>query len=324
MTIVDTTQEPDDDAPVGKLLTRREMLALLAGLGSAVLLAACDSTTAGAPVPTATAGAGASSPATGTSVNAEVATAAVATPVAATPTVAAAAVPGCVVRPELTEGPYFVDEKINRSDIRSDPSDNSVRPGIPLSLGFVVSQISGGACTPLPGSQIDIWHCDALGNYSDVGSYAGQKFLRGYQVTDAQGKAQFTTIYPGWYQGRAVHIHFKIRTKGTDGQPYEFTSQFFFDDAVSDAVFTQAPYSGHAGRDTRNAADNIYQAGGSQLVLALTKNGPGYSTLFPIGLDLSDTAVGKSDSNGAGGGPGGPGGGPGGPGGPPPNAPATP
>src|SRR3972149_6977430 len=78
------------------------------------------------------------------------------------------AMPPCVVRPGQTEGPYFVDEKLNRSDIRSDPSDGSVKEGVPLQLTLRVHQISGTDCTPLAGAMVDIWHCDALGVYSDV------------------------------------------------------------------------------------------------------------------------------------------------------------
>ncbi len=315
--------EPDDDAPVGRVLSRREVLRLLAGLGGAAVLAACGPLASSTATPTATSTAepastaattpttAAAAQATVTAVpptlNAEGATADAATPVAASPTADVAAVPDCVVRPELTEGPYFVDEKINRSDVRTDTTTNAVSAGTPLALTFMVSQIGSSACTPLQGAQIDIWHCDALGVYSDVSGNSGN-FLRGYQLTDASGKATFTTVYPGWYRGRAVHIHFKIRTTGTNSQSYEFTSQFFFDDTLSDQVYTQAPYSQHTNRDTRNANDGIYQGGGNQLVLALTKSGDGYATTFPIGLDLSDTAVGASDSNGAGGG--GPGGGP--------------
>src|SRR5687768_18109730 len=76
--------------------------------------------------------------------------------------------PACVFRPEQTEGPYFVDEKLNRSDIRVDPSDKSIRPGVPLRLEFQVSRIAGTACTPLRGAMVDVWHCDAAGVYSDV------------------------------------------------------------------------------------------------------------------------------------------------------------
>lgn len=109
--------------------------------------------------------------------------------------IAATPGPSCVVRPEQTEGPYFVDERLNRSDIRSDPADGRVRPGMPLALTLAVSRISGGDCQPLAGAQVDIWQCDALGVYSDVQdpgfSTIGQKFFRGYQVTDVRGEARF-------------------------------------------------------------------------------------------------------------------------------------
>ena len=128
---------------------------------------------------------------------------------------ASAADASCIVRPEMTEGPYFVDERLNRSDIRSDPSDGSVRPGVQLALTFVVSRIDDSSCTPFEGAVVDVWHCDAGGIYSDVQDTGfdtvGEKFLRGYQVTDASGVASFVTIYPGWYQGRTVHVHFKAR-----------------------------------------------------------------------------------------------------------------
>ena len=89
---------------------------------------------------------------------------------------------------------------------------DSVSEGAVLTLDWVVSQVDGNACIPLEGVLVDVWHCDAAGNYSDVGSEQGHDYLRGYQHTDASGKARIVTVYPGWYQGRAVHIHFKIRT----------------------------------------------------------------------------------------------------------------
>jgi protocatechuate 3,4-dioxygenase beta subunit len=195
----------------------------------------------------------------------------------------------CVVRPELTEGPYFVDEMLNRSDIRSDPSDGSVREGLPLQLGFRVGQVSGGVCTPLAGATVDVWHCDALGIYSDVAdpgfNTVGQKFLRGYQLSDANGAAQFITIYPGWYEGRTVHMHFKIRVD-VAGQSYEFTSQLFFDDAVTDEVHAQLPYASKGQRTLRNDGDGIFQAGGNQLVLSLTPAAAGYAAAFDIGIEI--------------------------------------
>ena len=103
-------------------------------------------------------------------------------------------------------------------------------------------------------------------------------------MTDSSGLAQFQTIYPGWYSGRAVHLHFKIRLFTGSQTAYEFTSQLFFDDAVSDQVFTQSPYNAKGIRNTRNTQDGIYNGGGSQLVLNLTQDSQGYSATFDIAL----------------------------------------
>jgi protocatechuate 3,4-dioxygenase beta subunit len=134
---------------------------------------------------------------------------------------------------------------------------------------------------------VDVWHCDALGVYSDVqdasGSTVGQTFLRGYQVTDATGAAAFTTIYPGWYRGRAVHIHFKVRTDNG----LEFTSQLFLDDALTDTVHQRDPYAGKGQRDTRNADDSIFRGGGDQLLLDARQDGDGYAATFQIGIQVA-------------------------------------
>ncbi len=283
----------NDDQPVGRVLTRREMLSLLAGMGGAVLLAACDPAVSSTAQSTATGAK--SSQATGTPLNQEAQTAVAASPVGASPTADTAAVPDCVVRPELTEGPYFVDEKLNRSDIRPDPSNNTVSEGVPLALAFVVSQVGTGSCVPLKDAQVDVWHCDALGVYSDVQGSTGTKFLRGYQLTDANGNARFTTVYPGWYQGRAVHIHFKICTTSTAQESYEFTSELFLDELITDVVHAQQPYAGKGYRTLKNDGDNIYQNGGSQLLISPVKSGDGYTATFNIGLDLSDTQTGQAD-----------------------------
>src|SRR5438874_1221883 len=238
-----------DDLPIGRVLTRREILGLL---GGSALVAAC----APAAVPSASAVATAAQAAAGT----------------ASPSTAATVLPSCVVRPALTEGPYFVDEKLQRSDIRAEPSSNVAKPGVPLVLTFLVSKVSGSACTALANATVDVWHCDALGVYSDATdpsfSTKGTKFLRGYQTTDANGSAKFTTIWPGWYRGRAVHIHFKIRTTAANGQVADFTSQLFFPDAMNDTVFANAPYSqkGTAGI-LRNNGDDIFKQSGGKLTL---------------------------------------------------------
>jgi protocatechuate 3,4-dioxygenase beta subunit len=262
----------NDDKQIGRVLNRRDVLKLL-GFSSAAFLAGC--------VP------GVSHILTDTPPPASILEA---TDMPLSTATVVSSIPACVVRPELTEGPYFVDERINRSDIRSDPSDGSVKKGLPLLLTFRVSQINN-SCAPLEGAVVDVWHCDALGVYSDATdpsfNTVGQKFLRGYQVTDANGIAQFITIYPGWYQGRTVHIHFKIRTDAAGGGTYDFTSQLFFDDAVSDSVFTQEPYASKPGtRSPRNDGDGIFQQSGSQLLLELDQTADGYAATFDIGLQI--------------------------------------
>ena len=206
----------------------------------------------------------------------------------ASPTVEPSAL-ACVVSPEMTEGPYFVDEMLDRSDIQTDPSDGSVVEGIPLALTLNLYQVNGEACTPLSGTLVDVWHCDASGLYSDVeaNNTVGRKFLRGYQLTDGSGAARFTTIYPGWYTSRSVHIHFKVRTDPASASGYEFTSQLFFDEAVTGEVHAQAPYSSRGTRDTLNADDMIYASGGDQMLLPLTQDGQGYAGAINVGVRMS-------------------------------------
>jgi len=201
-----------------------------------------------------------------------------------------AALPACVVRPQQTEGPYFSDVMLHRSDIRAEPGTGVARAGTPFDLTFNVSRVDDGECRPLAGAQVDVWQCDANGVYSDARDRSfntiGQKFLRGYQRTDTQGRARFTTIYPGWYQGRTVHVHFKIRTEPGGARGYEFTSQLYFDDAFTDRVYAKAPYAGHAGRRTRNEADGIFRNGGRQLLLDIAESGDRYSAVFDVGLQI--------------------------------------
>ena len=200
---------------------------------------------------------------------------------AAEPDGAAAA--SCVLTPEKTEGPFFVEELLNRSDIRSNSNGSSRRPGVPLDLEITVLRIDDD-CAPATGAVVDVWHCDAGGLYSDVSANgtAGQDFLRGLQATDSDGKVRFRTIFPGWYPGRAVHVHFKVRTFEDDQQTYEFTSQLFFDQATVDAVQATPAYTG-AGT-TQNSQDGIY-ANDSEVLVPLSGSiDNGYSGAITVGL----------------------------------------
>lgn len=197
--------------------------------------------------------------------------------------------PACVVRPEQTEGPYFVDEMLLRSDIRGDPTNGAVTPGAPLELAFDVSRVVNGECAPLAGAHVDVWQCDHLGVYSDVRDRdfdtVGRRFLRGYQVTDAKGVARFTTIYPGWYEGRTVHIHFKVRSSPSVRPGFEFTSQLYFDDAFTDVIHVREPYASKGARTVRNDRDGIFRRqGGRDLIIDVTRRGEGYAGAFAVAI----------------------------------------
>jgi protocatechuate 3,4-dioxygenase beta subunit len=197
--------------------------------------------------------------------------------------------PACVVRPEQTEGPYFVDTRLARSDIRADPDTGLLQPGIPIQVTFEVSRLERGRCAALPNAQVELWQCNARGVYSGVRDpqfeTTGQRFLRGYQVTDENGRARFVTIYPGWYPGRTVHLHFMIRTGPSGARREEFTSQLYFDDTLSDQLFQQPPYAERGPRPVRNADDGIYHRGGSQLLLPVRQNGGSLQGRFAIALE---------------------------------------
>ena len=204
----------------------------------------------------------------------------------------------CLATPAETEGPYFVEENLNRSDIRTDPTTGVARPGILLALQFSVGLSKTSGCAALPGARVEIWHCDAGGLYSDEAqnNTAGQKFLRGYQFTDENGVATFTTIYPGWYTGRAVHIHFKVRTYSGSTKLDEFTSQIYFDDSLSDTVYAQAPYNTRGSRDTRNTTDNIYSGtqNPERLLAKVAPTDAGYTATIDVAVNLQTPTVSKA------------------------------
>ncbi len=256
----------DDDLPIGHLLSRREALVLLGGVGAGVAaISWAPSVLAQSADTSAAPGAIAASP-------------------------AGSVVPSCIIRPELTEGPYYVADELERSDVRTDSADGSLSAGARFDLTWLVSRIDGSGCVPLEGAVVDVWHCDAQGVYSGVQDRSfdttGHDFLRGVQRTDASGAATFTTVYPGWYQGRAVHIHFKIRTEPDAASGAELTSQLFFDDAFSDVVYQAEPYASKGIRTLRNDGDGIYQQSAGQTLVPVTVTADGYSGTFPIGVQL--------------------------------------
>jgi len=141
-------------------------------------------------------------------------------------------------------------------------------------------------CSAIKDAAIDIWHCDAGGDYSGVQGSSGTTFLRGTQLTDADGTATFNTIYPGWYQGRAVHIHMKVHVNNN----VVHTGQLFFDDSLSDTVFKNSPYSGRGTRDMRNEDDSIFSdAGGSSAIVPVTTSGSNYAGSITVGVRTSSS-----------------------------------
>jgi protocatechuate 3,4-dioxygenase beta subunit len=278
-----------------KRVSRRRALGLGGTIGLGGVLAACGGTETVTPATT--------------SASASASTAA--------PTASATAASGlvalldeantCTMAQEETQGPYWFDVDSIRTDIREQ------RPGTPLTLALRVHDTSGcsagAAPTAVANAVVEIWHCDAGGVYSGFesastggggrpggrsggessnGSYSkgdneatpsdDGTYLRGAQVTDANGIAQFTTVYPGWYRGRTVHIHLKVhRDKKT-----VLTTQLYMDEKVNDAVFATAPYNEHTGRDTTNGNDMIFDQTG---LLTIQKNASGYLGVVNLGIN---------------------------------------
>jgi protocatechuate 3,4-dioxygenase beta subunit len=183
----------------------------------------------------------------------------------------------CVLTPEMTEGPYYLDGDMVRREVREG------RPGVLLTLETTVVDVS--TCKPIRGAAVDIWHCDAGGSYSGFAQEGteGRTFMRGIQKSDRNGLATFKTVYPGWYSGRTVHIHVRVSMGGS----VVHTGQLFFPESLTDAVYRRAPYNRRPSRDTRNATDSIYRNGGSRSMLKLTKSGMGYVGRITMGVSRS-------------------------------------
>lgn len=191
---------------------------------------------------------------------------------------AEAAVPDCVLTPEQDEGPFYIDLARVRRDIVED------RPGVPMALALTV--VDANTCEPIRDAAVDVWHCDALGIYSGEPSEdsAGTTFLRGIQMTDGNGRAEFATVYPGQYPGRTTHIHLKVHLGGQrsggnySGGHVAHVGQLFTADRDDAEVFALAPYNRNPAEITPRDADFIFTGqGGSSAVL----------TLEPVGTDLA-------------------------------------
>jgi protocatechuate 3,4-dioxygenase beta subunit len=223
----------------------------------------------------------------------------------------------CILTPEVTEGPYWIENDLTRRDIRTG------KDGLPLEIVFTVQHAK--TCDVLANADVEIWHCDAKGVYSGYESLSrgpgatpgepptggpppgrpptgqppaggggghqeptdGKRYLRGHQKTDAEGRARFLTVFPGWYAGRTPHIHLKVHVGGD----VVHTGQVFFNERITAAVYKRAPYKSHGQPDTRHAADSIFaQAGRSRAVLRLAerrKGRRGYRGTITLGIATS-------------------------------------
>lgn len=202
----------------------------------------------------------------------------------------------CTLTKELTEGPYYLDHALVRSNVTEN------KPGVPLQLTLTV--VDTATCAPLNKALVEVWYCDALGEYSGfVGNNGHQEpdngtFLRGGVLTGPDGVATLTGIYPGWYRGRCIHVHLKLHTGVTLTPDGSFTGgneihtgQLFFDERITQAVARLSPYSTNTVPRTPLSADGIYGNGGTAAgLLALTALGTtpsaGYRGTLTVGVDL--------------------------------------
>ena len=199
----------------------------------------------------------------------------------------AQAQPACTLTPEQIEGPFYLDKALIREVI------SEGKPGMPLQLVLRVIEASA-SCTPIPQAAVDVWQCDALGIYSGYEGAAiaprhvepvdEKTFLRGTQLTDGAGGVRFRTIYPGWYLGRTPHVHLKLRVGAKVA-----TTQLYFPDEVTSAVYARAPYDRHPNRDTTNATDRFLGAiaDKSLVMWTMARDGDGYIATATVALRTS-------------------------------------
>ena len=186
----------------------------------------------------------------------------------------------CVITPSETEGPYpdrtgmFSNPAFHRRDITEG------KPGIPLAVTMTIVN-ARSSCGPVANAVVEVWHCDVTGNYSEYGQGAGQTYLRGLQTTDANGAVTFNTIYPGWYAGRATHIHVEVFVNGANVK----TTQIAFPESVSAAVYASGVYASHGQNSTTNARDNVFSDGvNDELATVSGTPASGYTATLTIGI----------------------------------------
>lgn len=164
----------------------------------------------------------------------------------------------CVASQALTEGPYYSTDT---------PVRTNIAPGEAGTKTKITITVVDSKCKAVKGARVDIWHANAAGKYSAVEGVSGN-FARGTQVTNSSGKVTFTSIYPGWYPGRTMHIHFKIWRNGSE----VLTSQFFASDADNAKIYQSGVYAARGNQNTPLAADRIYGSLKNPAALTLKLN----------------------------------------------------
>ena len=236
-------------------LDRREIIRIIGAAGAAAVVAACGSETATSPSTVASTTSAATTTTTGgTSSTSD----------------------ACAVTPTETAGPYPSKSDIFRSDIRESSQ------GVPLALTIRVINVSN-SCAPLAGANVEIWQCDASGNYSEYGTQTSQTYLRGIQSTDANGQVNFMTIYPGWYQGRATHIHIEVTLNGRSVK----VTQIAFPETINNAVYATGVYASRGSNPTSNLQDGIFADSlSSELVTPSGNPTAGFSASYQVGVTV--------------------------------------
>lgn len=184
----------------------------------------------------------------------------------------------CAVSPSETLGPYPSLAEFLRSDIREG------KTGVTLALAIAVVNVNNN-CQAVTNATVDIWQCDAEGHYSQYSQQGyngtGQTFLRGIQLTDANGVANFTTVYPGWYQGRATHIHVEVLQNGASRK----VTQIAFPESVNAAVYSTGVYASRGNNPQSNASDMVFADSlASEMATISGSPASGYQATFTVGI----------------------------------------